>query len=297
MTPTLKFVHSFSTRPLLIDCYGVDGLRRLLTQMWYFALSVAFLKRSGQKVVLHTDTLGKAILGHIPYDEIHLTLDEMPEDINPRFWAAAKFVALLAESAPCIHIDGDVFIKSPRLAEMLHRAVSLHDVVVQSVDAAVMYSLEIPLFDKERSFCARHFCTPDGRDALNTGILGFGSDDVRRQVVENYLKIVRYFSDNHPEELKERNLTPDLIAEQKMIESLSRASGWSVWKLLEKKEQAVAIGYQHVYTVDKFAELSRCAETLLRVNPELHRACMLKASGFDRFPEVTPAPYLAPAAN
>lgn len=53
-----RFIHSLSTRPMLIDCYGIDSLRRLLAQVWYFSLSVAYLRRLGVGVRLHTDSLG-----------------------------------------------------------------------------------------------------------------------------------------------------------------------------------------------------------------------------------------------
>lgn len=193
-------MHSLSTRPLLVNCYGIDGLKRLLTQAAYFALSVAYLKRSGQTVVLHTDTLGMAVLGHLPYDELHLTLDAMPRDINPRFWAASKFVALSHETAPCVHIDGDVFIKSGELAERIARELAGVDVLFQGRDAAVMYSLERPLFEKEEVFCKEHYCIPDGRDAYNTGLMGFGNVETLRLIVGNYLETVRYFSEHHGKE-------------------------------------------------------------------------------------------------
>lgn len=107
----MRLCHSFSTRPLGVEAYNTAALRRLIGNVWYFALSVAYAKRSGAYIVLHTDSFGKAMLGHLPYDEIHLTLDDMPADISPRFWAAGKIFAQEAEPIGSLHIDGDVFIK------------------------------------------------------------------------------------------------------------------------------------------------------------------------------------------
>ena len=149
MNAAPRFVHSLSTRPMLIDCYGIDSLRRLLVQVWYFSLSVAYLKRLGAPVVLHTDARGAAVLGHLPYDEIHLTLDDWPAGLHPRFWAAGKFVALSAEQAPCIHIDGDVFVKRPEALQRMADMMAEADLLVQSLDPACMYGLDAGLFERE----------------------------------------------------------------------------------------------------------------------------------------------------
>lgn len=122
--------------------------------MWYFSLSVAYLRRLGAGVTLHTDTLGKAVLGHLPYDSVRLTLDDWPDWIHPRFWAAGKFLSLAAENGPCVHIDGDVFIKRPELLRRIGDTLASNDLIVQSSDPACMYAREVPLFEKEKEFCS-----------------------------------------------------------------------------------------------------------------------------------------------
>ncbi len=56
----MRLVHSFNTRPLSIDCYGVDSLRRMAGNIWYYALSVAYAKAAGAgarvKLILPGDT-------------------------------------------------------------------------------------------------------------------------------------------------------------------------------------------------------------------------------------------------
>ena len=269
----LKFVHSFSTRPLLIDCYGIDGMVRMLSQVWYFSLSVAYLKKLGAKIVLHTDSLGKALLGHLPYDEIRTTLDDWPDGINPRFWAAGKFVALLNESAPCIHIDGDVFIKRESLLELIADKLDRADLLVQSSDPACMYKMEEPLFAKAAQFCSEHGIVADGQDSLNTGLLGFRDDATRLRLCENYIEVARHFSANFAEDLDSgQMLTPDLLAEQKMVAGFSDMMGWRVDKLLDNCHQAATIGYQHVFTVDKINNMPSCMATLKAVDPEIYEA-------------------------
>lgn len=271
MQNKVRFIHSLSTAPMLTNCYNLDGLQRLLTQVWYFSLSVAYLKRIGAEIVLHTDSLGKAMLGHLPYDEIKLTLDNEDATIHPRYWASAKFRALAHEEAPCIHIDGDVFIKRADLVNTLSEALNKHDIIFQGYDAAVMYTLEIPLYEKDKEFCKEHFCEPDGTDAYNTGILGFGNEQTRKMIVDNYFKIARHFSEIGKEELDTNtNLTPDLIAEQKMMQGIVKAKDLKHWILLDKKKNAIGIGYQHVYTIYKHDELPNCMQTLKRISPAIY---------------------------
>lgn len=269
----VRFIHSFSTKPLKIDCYSISGMNRLIAQVWYFTLSFAYLKQLGATIVLHTDSFGKKLLEHIPYDEIHLTLDNMPEGIHPRFWAAGKFVAIQNEKPPFIHIDGDVFIKSEKLLNTIEKKVLENDLLIQSDDPAKMYTLETPIFNSEKEFCEEHSCFPDGKDAYNTGILGIKSTEVRDKVCSNYLDIVKYFSKNYKVTLdSETYITPDLIAEQKMIRTLSDNNNWKVDMLLKNLDEAMLIDYQHVYTSRKITDLDKCKETLSIINKDLYEA-------------------------
>lgn len=282
----MKFIHSFSTKPLLINCYTIDGMQRLIAQIWYFSTSVAYLKKIGETIILHTDTLGSKLLGHLPYDEIKLTLDDMPDDINPRFWAAGKFVALKNESAPCIHIDGDVFIKSSNLAHHMKSILETNDMLVQGSDPAIMYEKETPLFLKHVNFCKEHYCEPDNKDALNTGILGFKDNDVKNKIINNYFEIVRYFSEKEKDILNtENSLTPDLIAEQKMIAGFAASGQIKVSKLLNSPYDADRLNYQHVYSIMKLRTVKLCADTLRNLNPELYKETYKVCSGWFGIPE------------
>ena len=146
----MRFIHSFSTRPLSIDLYGYGALRRMAGNIWYFALSLAYLRRLGVETVLHTDTLGASLLGHLPYDAINLTLNEVPNDIHPRFWAAGKIWALQAEPVGSIHIDGDVFIKSENALRYID---SKHwDFLAQHYESSEWYEKENIVFDIDLPF-------------------------------------------------------------------------------------------------------------------------------------------------
>jgi hypothetical protein len=75
----------------------------------FFAYSVACAKKQGATIELHTDNAGKNLLGFLPYDAIHTTLEGL--DAHPKFWCAGKFEAYRQMELGDVHIDGDVFIK------------------------------------------------------------------------------------------------------------------------------------------------------------------------------------------
>lgn len=272
----VRFVHSFSTKPIKVNCYNIGGIARLLSQIWYFSLSVAYLKKLGATIVLHTDSLGKQLLSHLPYDEIHLTLDNYDEGLHPRFWAAGKFLAIRKETPPFIHIDGDVFIKSQKCLDLLENKLLNSDLLVQGEDPAKMYMPETPMFNSEQKFCKEHYCTPDGENAYNTGTLGINSEDVKHSICYNYFDIVKYISERYSSTLdNEPYITPDLIAEQKMIKNLSDARNYKVEIVLKDLKDAINIDYQHVYTVDKIDKLNMCKDTLKIIDKNIYKATSL----------------------
>ena len=269
----MKFIHSFNTRPMAINCYDVGGLRRLLGNVWYFALSVAYIRRAGYPIVLHTDTLGAALLGHLPYDDVKLTLDEMPDDLHPRFWAAGKMWALEAEGTGAVHIDGDVFIKRRELADDM--ALSEWDFIAQHYESSEWYEKENVLFDRAPEICTAHGLDPHRNGAYNTGVLGFRNEALLRDFIGGYKDLAIYFSRSHGAVLDSDNfLTPDVILEQRRAYQVCVGRHSRVKLVLpgdaNHGAQAVAAGYQHVVTSRKFEQLDLCRSTLEKISPDIY---------------------------
>lgn len=270
----LRLVHSLNTRPLSIDCYGVDALRRLAGNVWYFSLSVAYAKAAGAEIVLHADSLGAALLGHLPYDRVSLTLDGMPRGIHPRFWAAGKIWALRAEGPGAVHIDGDVFVKSRGLAREL--ASGEWDVLAQDYESSEWYEDTARLFDGERALCEEAGLRVHEHGAWNTGVLGIRDPGLLERFADNYAAIALRLSGSARDILDRDNyITPDLILEQRHIYQLARERGARVKLLLPDKSRiqadARAMGYQHVLTSAKFGCLDKCRAVLKKISPEIHR--------------------------
>lgn len=269
----MKLVHSLNTRPLSIDCYGVAPLTRLAGNIWYYSLSVACAKASGARIVLHADSLGAALLGHLPYDEIHLTLDAMPRGLHPRFWAAGKMWALEAEPLGSVHIDGDVLIKRPGLLADIED--SEWDFIAQHYESSEWYEKECVLFDRHPGVCLSRGIDPHRHGAYNTGVIGFRDAALKARYINSYKEIALELSrlegpllDTSP------GLTPDVIVEQRHAHQLCQSAGSRVKLLLPEEsrhgQQAAAIGYQHVLTCAKFAHLDKCRAALRRLSPSIH---------------------------
>lgn len=276
----MRLAHSLNTRPLFINCYGVDPLRRLAGNIWYYSLSVAYAKAAGAEIVLHTDSLGAALLGHLPYDEIRLTLDAMPRELHPRFWAAGKIWALEAEPAGSVHIDGDVFIKRPELLADMES--SRWDFIAQHYESSEWYEKENVLFDRCPEACLSRGIDVHRHGAFNTGVIGFRDPGLKSLFISDYKAIALEFSDKCRGMLDvATDLTPDVIIEQRHAYQLCREAGARVKLILPgdtgHHQTATAIGYQHVVTSRKFELLDKCRAVLRKVSPEIydktHRLC------------------------
>lgn len=269
----MRFIHSLNTRPLFINCYDVAPMRRLLGNIWYFALSMAYIKRAGAEIVLHTDSLGAALLSYLPYDEVHLTLDDLPDDIHPRFWAAGKMWALEAEQPGAVHIDGDVFLKRRALIDDIEN--SSWDAIVQHYESSEWYEKENVLFDRAPRVCLDRGLDTHRIGAYNTGVIGFRDAELRRRYIDTYKHIATYFSRECAELLDSDSfLTPDVIIEQRHIYQLCEATDSRVKIVLpgETGHSAIAraIGFQHVITSRKFEQLDQCRQMLQHIAPNIY---------------------------
>ena len=269
----MRLVHSFNTRPLSIDCYGVDSLRRMAGNIWYYALSVAYAKAAGAEIELHADSLGAALLGHLPYDSVHLTLDSMPRELHPRFWAAGKMWALEAAGPGAVHIDGDVFIKRRSLLDDI--AGSRWDFIAQHYESSEWYEKENVLFDRHPRVCASRGLDTHRPGAYNTGAIGFRDPALMESYLAAYKGMALELSGLARGLLDGgRDLTPDVIIEQRHAFQLCRRAGARVKFMLPGDtghgQTATRIGYQHVVTSRKFELLDKCRAALLAISPEIH---------------------------
>jgi hypothetical protein len=105
----LRLCHSYWTAPSERQRWGIEN--QIVSNVCLAAVSVAFAKKIGATIALHTDLNGKEFLGWLPYNELHLSLEQ--HNFHSAFWASGKILAQEREPLGSIHIDLDVFIKRP----------------------------------------------------------------------------------------------------------------------------------------------------------------------------------------
>ena len=277
----MRFVHSLWTTPSLNERWYISPEIATLTNMWYYALSVAYLKNLNQEIVLYTDTFGKECLEHIPYNEIYTILDKkIPQEMCPIMWACAKFYALTEEELGSIHIDGDVFIKTQQCLDIISN--SKCDLFVQGEEDANLANDTgmTGLYIQNHKYLS-HLIFPKGlakmgNKAYNTGILQFNKQELKDTFISSYFFMLdQVVNDKILIEKweEDKNICPDLVIEQRFIYDLSKK--YDVSCLIDYQQNNInnyanQIGFQHVLSQRKYYLLHSCKATLKHIDKELY---------------------------
>ena len=254
------FAHSLWTAPMQSD------KRKLEVTALTYALSVAYLKRLGCSINLHTDSLGKKLLDGIGYDNIYLSAEEIPTSISPKIFAYPKSIALEKEPIGTVHIDGDVFIKTE---ECLNRIFN-HDCecVVQSCETHLPWvlgakSFMMPFLNENLLSTGEKLKIEDYD--YNTGVIGFFNEELKNLFISNYQELAKklskyeylYLVNNENGKFD----CPDFVIEQQLISHLIRNRKVrcvlpvdSIPYMSERNELAKQIGYTHLLGPTKYDE-------------------------------------------
>lgn len=255
-----RFVHSFWTKPCENDN------EKLRKHILYFATSLAWLKKNNFPIVLHTDSKGKELFKDLPYDEIYTTLDNIPEDINPKFYAYGKFLAMQQEELGSVHIDGDVFIKTKELGDRILNFQG--DLITQSIESERTVSRFYRKWDFDRELI-KDFIDLDTKTAYNCGIVGFNNKEIRDKYYDTYFKLVDILP-----EFKHPLAIPDLVCEQLLLSYLypNQETLFNGESILE---EAHRIGYIHIPGSKKMLpEFIQCLERMLKdLNSNIYNIC------------------------
>jgi len=256
--------------------------------VWLAATSVAFAKKIGAKIILHTDNEGKEILGWLPYDEIHLTLENSL--FHPTFWASGKIMAQEAEPLGSIHIDLDVFVKRSWTIDTKYFAQC--DLIVQSVEEnrrIYIENLKIVgrlLKTGQDSFRNLYEDLDVKRNsAFNCGLIGFNTAPLKKRYIEGYYDMHSAIVSNpsYPFYLNmlvaSERLCLDLVLEQYWLRSVAILENATVYVLLpeeNEQQEPERIHYTHVIGEDKYHPdiQSRIREMLAQLDTHLYGRCL-----------------------
>lgn len=256
-----RFVHSFWTKP----CNDNEKLRKY---MLYFGTSLAYIKSFNLPIVLHTDSRGKEIFKDFPYDEIYTTLDNIPEDINPKFYAYGKFIAMQQEDLGSVHIDGDVFIKSKELAEDILNFKS--DLIVQSVEDQYYINKWYRKYDfNEFKDLVEQYVSLSTPFAYNCGIVGINNQELKDKYFKSYLDLVSKLKDC---KFTSRSI-PDLVCEQLLLYYLHQ----NAQKLLQYGtiQEMNRKNYLHIVSANKMSKdyIELVERMLQTLNLNIYNIC------------------------
>lgn len=269
MKQKIKLIHSFSTKPLENkSLYHIDRLHHLISDIWIYTLSAAYARREGFDIELYTDSLGALLLSKAPYTKIHTDLDNISNDIHPRFWACGKVYALEAAGNNTIHIDGDVFIKDAKLLD-----VGKTDFIVQNEESSnYVETGEANRIDKDfASFLQEYGIDTSISTPYNMGVIGIFNPALRDKYISAYKDLAIKISSKFQESLNKDNITPDLFVEQLQFRQLSENYKGTV--IIHKGAKEIPKGYQHLITSAKYQDgiLNKVKQTLKVFFPEIYK--------------------------
>ena len=247
---SLRLVHSFVSR----NCDD----KNLFIHLSYFILSCIYAKKAGFEIALHCDNRTMDILKIAPYDEIINDLENVPSPANKTIYAWSKFKAMENEPLGTIHIDGDVFLKSEGLKDILN--FNEYDCIVQSIEhyntfnnnskhlflkniweknTALFMQCKYPVWANRK--CESMF---------NCGVVVFNNQELKNEYFNTYWKMLDLYNKTG---LMVYNTTPDIIIEQQFLKDLVEHNKYKVKFVLpycdsfdELCNNANHINYQHV---------------------------------------------------
>lgn len=268
MSP-IRIFHTLWTKPMRED--------RISVTLLCYAISFHYAKQLGAEVVLHTDSFGAELLSFIPYDEVYIDLDNIPQDIT-RFWAYGKLYATSREPLGSVHIDGDVFLKNPALIDYFKGDF---DLVTQSEEGdewRTDYTYELSqtaLLIEDLPHNLHLFYDK----SYNCGVVQFNNKSLKKIYLDTYFDTVKRSLEDaaypgREKRIKERfgkygSIIPDIIVEQQFLHEL--AQGYTTNTILNGDvcQDGIRKGYTHLCTAAKYEMQKELEQMLRELNPAI----------------------------
>lgn len=270
----MRVFHSLWTKPALDKRW--DTSSQLESNLWLYTLSVIYARKQGLEIVLHTDSFGKNLLGHLPYSYIYTTLDKIPSNIPTMVWAYGKFMALKEESLGSIHIDGDVMITSKECVKALN--YDGNDLIIQHVENSYPGYLQ-PLIDN-KVVSSRFF---DTNYAYNCGIVGINNAELKNAYLNYYFDSTEKVANNKilkKEMDLDKHFCVDLpleqwslaiLAKDFKVKSLLKGISQKFWeKGSDIQENALSLGYLHLIGKNKYDVIDKVKFYVLALDKNLY---------------------------
>lgn len=187
----MTIIQTFLTSPMSVE--------KLKKNVIIAALSLAFAHKSGYKVKMYTDNLGKLILSKLPYDELNTELNNIELSSEGKaLWSIGKYIALMKEPLGTIHTDFDVILKRPCLNGLLRNA-DICAQIKECIDDAQPWYEENRQFLIKEGFNDYFDLSHKVTNTYNTGIIGYSNSKAReahiKPIMAVYNKLKHYKGD------------------------------------------------------------------------------------------------------
>lgn len=270
----MHFVHSLWTRPMITRRRNAEFVNSILVTTYCNATSVAWLKHLGANIDLYADGLGTDMLEYLPYDNIYPL--KVPTNMLTNIWACGKFLALEKMPLGDVHIDGDVFIKTDKLIDLI--TSPNYDMVVQSIEddetTLKKYYTTTRNILLNNNIQAKS-CSILEAPSFNCGTIGFYNQELKNKYLTEYFFAVKNILKNRHciEDITSNpDIIPDLVLEQQFLYEL--AKDYKVNNLLGNTNtayiKAVELGYQHILGGFKLRQLNHIINELKYVDFEIY---------------------------
>lgn len=293
----MNFYHVYWSKPANNKRWNVGDVQ-IIGNLWLYSLSVAYLKRLGQTINLYTDSKGKELLGHLPYDNIYTILDDIPNDQPDCCWAYGKIFVLPHVALGDVYIDGDVFIKSEKCIDKLKEYINY-----DGYFAGIEDPEQIPfnMSENDDGYYFSKLCRENiywdhnnwinsydfpnnipvyGKRACNAGVIIFNNAEYKYKFIESYEHMLSQLKrDENLIEVCEdhKHICLDLIFEQRFLYEIGK--NYKMGFLLDYynrdedqrlTSQADAIGYQHIIGSFKYTLIDKYKYILKNINPDIY---------------------------
>lgn len=211
----MKFAHSYWTAPRKEDY-------NYITDLWFAAVSVEYIHKLGYTIDLYTDTKGKEVFSIIPYDNIHVILDNMENEIATNIWSASKYKALEAMELGTFHIDYDFFLKDPSLIDSSNVDMFCQNIIPNNSD----YDFVTRYIKKAcPDLKLPEGITWDFKDhILHQGIFAIFNQNLKTEIISKYFNLAKQVSNQFPKHLISINkyFIPNLLLEEKLVGQIAQ---------------------------------------------------------------------------
>lgn len=240
-------------------------------------LAVCLARRAFPEVEFVTDRRGADLAAALgwKFGNVNLALERLDDPGLLHIWALGKFLALLEQSGPCVHVDGDVLLFKPLRAKL-----EAGRLIAQSPDVAAYYLGDDMLEG------LRLLGLPAGARPYNAGLLGGADVPLVHDYAHASLELAERFR-GLVETLN--GTTASMLVEQYHLGAFAARRRAAVRTLLPEaptRRQMILAGYAHLIGSHKRHPfyVGKVEARLARDFPEAY-ACFLAG-----WPTVDPSP-------